>query len=125
MDDDPVGEGLVVRLDVQRPLFPVQAVFLDEVHVVHPRNLQIQRTPGSLCRARRRNAENGAEATHSLQQARGVHVQSAAPLDPVGGPVLAGLLAGHVTRHKHGDEVTGGKPALIGLKTTGDSGGVS
>lgn len=44
-------------LDVERPLFPVQAVFLDEVDIVHPCNLQMQRTHGSLCRAQQRTAE--------------------------------------------------------------------
>lgn len=39
MDDNPIGEGLVVGLDVQRSLSPVQRVLLDEVHIVHPRNL--------------------------------------------------------------------------------------
>lgn len=47
MDDDPVGEGLIVGLDVKRPLFPVQGVFLDEVHVVYPCDLQSQHTRGS------------------------------------------------------------------------------
>lgn len=34
----------------------------------------------------------------------------------MGGAILVGLLVHHVTRHKHGDEVAGGEPALIGLK---------
>lgn len=42
MDDDPVGEGLIMGLDVKCPLFSVQGVFLDEVHIVDPCNLQIQ-----------------------------------------------------------------------------------
>lgn len=58
------------------------------------------------------------KVAYSLQQARGVHVQSAAPFDSVGGSVLTGLLTDHVARHKHGDEVTRGEPALIGLETT-------
>lgn len=41
MDDDSVGEGLIVGLDVKGPLLSVQCVFLDEVHVVHTSNLQI------------------------------------------------------------------------------------
>ena len=39
-DDDPVGEGLVVGLDVQGPLEAVQGVLLVEVHVIHPGNLR-------------------------------------------------------------------------------------
>lgn len=39
MDDNAVGEGLIVRLDVQRPLAAVQRVLLDEVNVVHARDL--------------------------------------------------------------------------------------
>lgn len=34
----------------------------------------------------------------------------------MGGTVLAGLLVHHVTRHKHGNEVTGGEAALVRLK---------
>lgn len=34
MDDDPVGEGLIVGLDVQGPLLSVQCVLLDEVDVI-------------------------------------------------------------------------------------------
>ena len=43
MDDDPVGEGLIVGLNVQRPLSAVQSVVLTEVHVVHPSNLHTER----------------------------------------------------------------------------------
>lgn len=39
MDDDPVGEGLIVGLDVQSPLLSVQRVPLDEVDVVDTCNL--------------------------------------------------------------------------------------
>lgn len=44
MDDDPVGEGLIVGLDVKCPLLSVQRVFLDEVDIVHTRNLQTTTT---------------------------------------------------------------------------------
>lgn len=40
MNDDPVGEGLIVGLDVECPLFFVERVLLDEVDVVHARDLQ-------------------------------------------------------------------------------------
>lgn len=40
MDDDPVGEGLIVGLNVKGPFLSVQCVFLDEVDVVHTCNLQ-------------------------------------------------------------------------------------
>lgn len=40
MDDDPVGEGLIMGVNVQRPLFSVQGVFLDEVDIIHTSNLQ-------------------------------------------------------------------------------------
>lgn len=43
-DDDPVGEGLVVGLDVKCPLLSVQGVFLDEVDIVHTCNLQTTNT---------------------------------------------------------------------------------
>lgn len=128
MDDDPVGEGLIMGLDVKRPLFSVQGVFLDEVHVVYPCNLQIQHTHGSQTdhtRVQKKAKLQQPKAAYSLQQARGVHVQSAAPLDSVGGSVLAAFLTDHVACHKHGDEVTGGKPALIGLESTGETGSVS
>lgn len=59
-------------------------------------------------------------ATYPFEQAWGVNIQGAAAFDSVGGAVLAGLLIHHVTRHKHGDEVTGGKPALIGLRQEGE-----
>lgn len=39
MDDDPVGEGLIVGLDVQSPLLSVQSVFLGEVNVVDASDL--------------------------------------------------------------------------------------
>lgn len=39
MDDDSVGEGLIVGLDVKSPLLLVQCVLLDEVDVVHACNL--------------------------------------------------------------------------------------
>ncbi len=40
MDDDPVGEGLIMGLNVKCPLLSVQRVFLDEVDIVHTCNLQ-------------------------------------------------------------------------------------
>lgn len=40
MDDDPVGEGLIMGLNVKSPLLSVQRVFLDEVDVVHTCNLK-------------------------------------------------------------------------------------
>lgn len=43
VDDDSVGEGLVVRLDVKRPLLSVQRVFLAEVDVVDTCDLQTRR----------------------------------------------------------------------------------
>lgn len=39
MDDDPVGEGLIMGFDVKCPLLSVQGVFLGEVDVVHACNL--------------------------------------------------------------------------------------
>lgn len=39
MDDNPVGEGLIVGLYVQCPLLSVQSVLLDKVDVVHTSNL--------------------------------------------------------------------------------------
>lgn len=59
VDDDPVGEGLIMGLDVERPLLSVQGVFLDEVHIVHPCDLQMQHTHGSGC------CSGGAEAGSS------------------------------------------------------------
>lgn len=44
MDDDPVGKGLIMGLDVKCPLLSVQRVLLDEVDVVHARNLRTART---------------------------------------------------------------------------------
>lgn len=44
MDDDPVGEGFVMGLDVKSPLLSVQRVLLDEVDVVHARNLRTQQS---------------------------------------------------------------------------------
>lgn len=44
VDDDPVGEGFIVGLDVKSPLLSVQCVFLDEVDVVHARNLPTAQT---------------------------------------------------------------------------------
>lgn len=128
MDDDPVGEGLIMGLDVKRPLFPVQGVFLDEVHVVYPCDLKTQHTHGSQTdhtRVQKKAKLHQPKAAYPLQQARGVHVQSAAPLDSVGGSVLVAFLTDYVARHKHGDEVTGGEPALIGLESTGERGSVS
>lgn len=49
MDDDAVGEGLVVRLNVQCPLSAVQCVLLDEVNIVHTCDLD---TPTVLIRYR-------------------------------------------------------------------------
>ena len=49
MDDDPVGEGLIMGLDVKGPLLPVQRVFLDEVDIVHTCNLQINHTQNRSC----------------------------------------------------------------------------
>lgn len=40
MDDDSVGEGFIVGLDVKGPLLSVQCVLLDKVDVVHTCNLQ-------------------------------------------------------------------------------------
>lgn len=59
-------------------------------------------------------------ASYPFEQAWGVNVQGTAAFDPVGGAVLTGLFIHHVTRHKHGDEVTGGEPALVGLKEEGE-----
>lgn len=39
VDDNPVGEGLIVGLNVQSPLLSVQRVFLDEVDIVYTCNL--------------------------------------------------------------------------------------
>lgn len=39
MDDNPVGEGLIMGLNVQSPLLSVQRVFLDEVDIVYACNL--------------------------------------------------------------------------------------
>ena len=44
MDDDPVGEGLIMGLNVKRPLLSVKCVLLDEVDIVHTRNLQSRDT---------------------------------------------------------------------------------
>lgn len=44
MDDDPVGEGLIMGLDMERPLFSVKCVLLDEVDIVHACNLQTRDT---------------------------------------------------------------------------------
>lgn len=41
MDDDSVGEGLVVGLNVKSSLLSVQCVLLDEVDVVHTCNLRM------------------------------------------------------------------------------------
>lgn len=40
MDDDPVGEGLIMGLNVKCPLLSVERVFLAEVDIVHTCNLQ-------------------------------------------------------------------------------------
>lgn len=40
MDDDSVGEGLIVGLNVKSSLLSVQCVLLDEVDVVHTCNLR-------------------------------------------------------------------------------------
>ena len=44
MDDDPVGEGVIMGLDVKCPLLAFESVILDEVHIVHTRNLQTKHT---------------------------------------------------------------------------------
>lgn len=44
MDDDPVGEGLIMGLNVKRPLLSVERVLLAEVDIVHTRNLQTRGT---------------------------------------------------------------------------------
>ena len=49
MNDDPVGEGLIMGLDVQRPLLSVQSVFLAEVDVVHTSDLQTTHTHNNTC----------------------------------------------------------------------------
>lgn len=49
VDDDSVGEGLVVGLDMERPLSLVQSVLLAEVHIVHPRNLHTKDTHETSC----------------------------------------------------------------------------
>lgn len=50
MDDDPVGEGLIMGLDVQCPLLSIQCVFLDEVHVVHTGDLPSTHTASRVTR---------------------------------------------------------------------------
>lgn len=44
MDDDPVGEGLIMGLNVKCPLFSIERVFLAEVDVVHTCNLKKNKT---------------------------------------------------------------------------------
>lgn len=40
-DDDSAGKGLVVDLNVERPVSTVQSVLLDEVQVVYTSNLHV------------------------------------------------------------------------------------
>lgn len=40
MDDDSIGESLIMGLDVQCPVLSVKCVFLDEVDIVHAGNLK-------------------------------------------------------------------------------------
>lgn len=121
MDDDPVGEGLVVGLDVQRPLLSVQGVLLDEVDVVHTSNLQNKYLMFIFINLSSLDLVNITwvtllMCTYPFEQPWSVYIQGTAALDPVGGSIFAGLLIHHVTRHKHGDQVTGGKSALVSLK---------
>lgn len=76
MDDDPVGEGLIMGLDVKRPLFSVQGVFLDEVHIVDPCNLQSQHAHDSFCCTEQIKAENS-QIKHTRFSSRGASTSRA------------------------------------------------
>lgn len=45
-----------------------------------------------------------------------IHVKFTPPLNPMKRSILTGILTDHITVHKHGDQMTGGKPPLICLK---------
>lgn len=127
MDDDPVRKGLVVRLDVKCPLLAVQCVLLDEVDVVHTCNLYKNTELLShksyynrhtrittSCQLSKLNTHT--REIYPFKQTWSINIQGTTALNLMGGAILVGLLVHHVTRHKHGDEVAGGEPALIGLK---------
>lgn len=46
LDHHAAGEGLIVRFDVERSLFPVQDVSLQEDHVLHAGDLHGKGQPG-------------------------------------------------------------------------------
>jgi len=124
MNDDSVGEGFIVRFNMKSSFSVVQSVLLNEVDIIHTCNLHTNTGFIILLQIK---AENLIKLIHILyhktstpfypfEESWCIHVKFTPPLNPMKRSILTGLLTDRITVHKHGDQMTGGKPPLICLK---------
>lgn len=135
-DNDPAGKGLVVDLDVERPVPTVQCVLLDEVQVVYTSNLHVINEEKIHClHIKSSNTKmlllfcNLLIATaaplslasiltkkYPFKKPRGIYIDHTAPLRYQCRPVLTLALTDDLTVHKHWDQGALGEPPHVGLR---------